>query len=49
MAYFKNPNDPDVCWHRDLIEKFKKDFAKFFEDDEHICPDVMLKWLKKNI
>lgn len=31
-----------------LIEKFKEDFASYFEQDDHICPEEMLRWLERN-
>ena len=33
---------------KDLVEKFKKDFANEMEEDDHICPYEMIKWLEDN-
>jgi hypothetical protein len=31
-----------------FLMKFKHEFSKFFEEDEHICPDHILEWLETN-
>lgn len=33
---------------KNLVEKFKEDFANEIAQDDHICPDTMIRWLEEN-